>query len=247
MIATLTGLGLSAAAGLNAYIPFLVVALVARFTDLITLPASFAWIETDWAIGVGLVLLVSEMTLDKIPAVDTINDAVQTFIRPSMGGLIFAATTAASEIDNSAWMAEHPWVGVGLGVVVSGLVHTGKMAARPAINVGSAGTGGPVVSVVEDTASVGLSLVAILAPVLVLVALALLVWALVVLTRKVRRMRRRRAERAAQRAALRASAGGPGDTHARDGTTAWDRPGDTAGVARTRPIPQDEREAGTGF
>jgi hypothetical protein len=243
MIATLTGLGLSAAAGLNAYIPFLVVALVARFTDLITLPASFAWIETDWAIGIGLVLLLSEMTLDKIPAVDTVNDAVQTFIRPSMGGLIFAATSAASEIDSSTWMAEHPWVGVGLGVVVSGLVHTGKMAARPAINVGSAGTGGPVVSVVEDTASVGLSLVAILAPVLVLVALVLLVWALVALTRRVRRRRRRRAERAAARAMPR----GPGETRQRDGTPPWDEADGAPGVARTRPIPQHESEPDRGW
>ena len=50
MIAALTGMGLSAAAGLNAYIPFLIVALIARFTDLITLPTSFAWIESWWAI-----------------------------------------------------------------------------------------------------------------------------------------------------------------------------------------------------
>ena len=41
MIAALTGMGLSAAAGLNAYIPFMIVALIARFTDVITLPSSF--------------------------------------------------------------------------------------------------------------------------------------------------------------------------------------------------------------
>ena len=96
MIAALTGTGLSAAAGLNAYIPFLIVALVARFTDVITLPATYAWIESWWAIGIGSLLLLSEVVLDKIPAVDTVNDAVQTFIRPAMGGLIFAATAAAA-------------------------------------------------------------------------------------------------------------------------------------------------------
>ena len=79
-----------------------------------------------WAIGIGAVLLLTEVVLDKIPAVDTVNDAVQTFIRPSMGGLIFAATSAAAELDNSTWMAQHPWVGVVLGVVVSGLVHAGQ-------------------------------------------------------------------------------------------------------------------------
>lgn len=192
MIAVLTGMGLSAAAGLNAYIPFLIVALISRFTDVITLPAEFAWIESWWAIAIASVLLLAEVVLDKIPAVDTVNDAVQTFIRPGVGGLIFVATSAAEEIDSSAWMAEHPWVGIGLGVIVSGLVHTGKVAARPAINVGTLGAGAPVVSAAEDTASVGLSLIAIFLPVLVILALVVLAIGLFVLHRKVRRWRRMR-------------------------------------------------------
>ena len=194
MIAVLTGMGLSAAAGLNAFIPFLVVALIARFTDIITLPQEFAWIESWWAIGIGAVLLFTEVVLDKIPAVDTVNDAVQTFIRPSVGGLIFAATSAAVEIDQSTWMAEHPWVGVGLGVIVSGLVHTGKVVARPPINAGTLGMGAPVVSAAEDTASVGLSLIAIFLPVLVVVALLLLGVGLFLLYRKIRRWRRSRSD-----------------------------------------------------
>lgn len=194
MIAALTGMGLSAAAGLNAYIPFLVVALIARFTDLVTLPQEFAWIESGWAIGIGAVLLLAELALDKIPAVDTVNDAVQTFIRPSMGGLIFAASSAAKDIDDSTWMADHPWVGVVLGVVVAGLVHTGKTTARPVINAGTLGVGAPIVSTAEDTASAGLSFVAIFWPILVIVAMALLAWALVVLYRARRRRRERRRE-----------------------------------------------------
>ncbi|NNM46713.1 DUF4126 family protein [Knoellia koreensis] len=192
MIAALTGMGLSAAAGLNAYIPFLIVALLSKFTDVITLPQSYAWIESWWAIGVGAVLLLAEVLLDKIPAVDSVNDAVQTFIRPSMGGLIFAATSAAENIDKSTWMSDHPWVGIVLGVVVSGLVHTGKTAARPAINAGTLGFGAPVASTVEDGTSVGLSLVAVFLPVLVIVVLIALAWLLVWLWLKVRRWRRRR-------------------------------------------------------
>lgn len=192
MIAALTGMGLSAAAGLNAYIPFLIVALVARFTDVITLPATYAWIESWWAIGIGAVLLLSEVVLDKIPAVDSVNDAVQTFIRPAMGGLVFAATAAAADLDSSAWMTAHPWVGIVLGVVVSGLVHTGKVAARPVVNMGTAGFGAPVVSTAEDGASVGLSLAALFAPLLCLVALILLAWVLIAGSLRVRRWRRRR-------------------------------------------------------
>jgi hypothetical protein len=192
VLAVLTGMGLSAAAGLNAYIPFLVVALIARFTDYITLPVGYEWIESNWAIGIGAALLLAEIILDKIPAVDTINDTIQTFIRPSMGGLIFAATTAAAQLDNSTWMKENPWVSVVLGVLISGLVHTGKMAARPVINVGTVGAGAPVVSTVEDISSLGLSLIALIAPLLVILALALLAWLLIWMWLRVRRWRRTR-------------------------------------------------------
>ena len=190
MLSALTGMGLSAAAGLNAYIPFLVVALGARFTDVLVLPSGYEWMESWWAIGIGAVLLAAEVVLDKVPAVDTVNDAIQTFIRPGMGGLIFAATTAASELDQSTWMEQNPWVSVVLGVVISGLVHTGKMAARPVVNLGTAGTGAPVVSTVEDGASLGLSVLALVAPLLALVALVLLAWALIWMWLRVRRRRR---------------------------------------------------------
>lgn len=192
MIAALTGMGLSAAAGLNAYIPFMIVALLARFTDIITLPASFAWIESWWAIGIGAILLLSEFVLDKIPAIDTINDTIATFIRPSMGGLIFTATQSAESLDSSQWMKDNPWVGIVLGILVSGLVHTGKMAARPVINAGTVGAGAPVVSTVEDGASIGLSLIAIFLPILVILALVLMAWLFIWLWLKVRRWRRNR-------------------------------------------------------
>ncbi|MCE1177924.1 MAG: DUF4126 domain-containing protein [Micrococcales bacterium] len=171
MIAALTGTGLSAAAGLNAYIPFLVMAVLAKYTDIVNLPQGFTWMESWWSIGIGALLLATEVVLDKIPAVDSVNDAVQTFIRPGMGGLMVAASQAASELDNSQWMKDNPWVGIVLGILVSGLVHSGKAAARPVINAGTVGLGAPAVSTAEDAASVTLALTAIFIPILVLVAL----------------------------------------------------------------------------
>ncbi|MCC2314703.1 DUF4126 domain-containing protein [Cellulomonas xiejunii] len=189
MLVALTGIGLSAAAGLNAYIPFLVVALLARFTDLVTLPSGLAWMESSWAIGVGVVLLLADVVLDKVPAVDTVNDAVQTFIRPATGGIVFAATSAAEELEASSWVQDNPWLPIVAGVVVSGLVHAGKAAARPVVNAGTGGLGAPVVSTLEDGASVGLSLIAVFLPVLVLLVLAVAIWALVVLRRRWRARR----------------------------------------------------------
>ena len=194
MLVALTGIGLSAAAGLNAYIPFLVVALLARLTDVVVLPDGLAWMESGWAIGVGAVLLVADVVLDKVPAVDTVNDAVQTFIRPATGGIVFAATSAAQELEGSTWVQDNPWLPVVAGIVVAGLVHAGKATARPVVNAGTGGLGAPVVSTLEDGAAVGLSLVTVFLPVLVLVVLALVVWALVLL----RRRRRARRARSAQ-------------------------------------------------
>ena len=192
MIAALTGSGLAAAAGLNAYIPFLLVAVIARVSDVIVLPADYTWVQSDWAIGIGSVLLLGELVLDKIPVVDHVNDMVATFIRPTVGGLIFSATSSAQNLDNSAWMQHNPWVGAILGVIVAGLTHTTKAAVRPAVNLSTAGTGAPVISTLEDIASIGLSLAAIFAPLLVIVFLVLLGWALYRLVRWLIRRRRRR-------------------------------------------------------
>jgi len=190
MFAALTGIGLSAAAGLNAYIPFLVVALLDRFTTLVSLPVGYEWMSSWWAIGVGAVLLLAELVLDKVPVVDSANDAVQTFIRPASGGLIFAATSAAADLEASSWVQAHPWVSVLAGILVAGLVHTGKAAARPVVNATTAGLGAPVVSAAEDGVSVGLSLIAVLVPVLVLLVLAAAVWGFVALRRRRRRAAR---------------------------------------------------------
>lgn len=193
MLAALTGAGLSAAAGLNAYIPFLIVALISRFTDVITLPAQYAWIESNWAIGGATVLLLGEVVLDKIAVVDHINDAIGTFIRPATGGLIFAATAAAEDLEKgSSFMQDNPWVGVLLGIVTAGIVHTGKAVTRPVVNGSTLGMGTPVVSAAEDTASIGLSLVAIFLPVLVIFVLLLVLWGLFMLWRAANSRRRRR-------------------------------------------------------
>lgn len=191
MLAALTGLGLSAAAGLNAYIPLLLVGLIARYTDVVTLPSAYAFLTSGWVLLVVTVLLAVEVVVDKVAVVDHVNDAIQTFVRPAVGGAIFAATAAAQQVDASPWMQDNPWAGWLLGMVVAGVVHGLKTAARPVVNAMTVGIGTPVVSAAEDATSLGLSLLAVFAPLLVVVALALLIWPAVALLR--RRARRRRA------------------------------------------------------
>jgi hypothetical protein len=190
MLASLTGLGLSAAAGLNAYIPLLLVGVLARFTDFITLPEPYRWIQSGSALGVLSVLHLAELVLDKVPVVDHVNDAFLTLVRPTVGGVFFAATTAAAQADASSWMQDHPWVGVLLGVAVAGIVHATKATARPLVNATTVGTATPVVSAAEDAASLAMSLIAVFLPILVVVALLLVGWAAYAMLRRVRRRRR---------------------------------------------------------
>ncbi|MEU8363949.1 DUF4126 domain-containing protein [Nonomuraea sp. NPDC048882] len=194
MLAALTGMGLSTAAGLNAYIPLLVVGVLANFTDAVKLPEAYSWLSNWGVLAVIAVLLVAEMVLDKVPAVDSVNDAIQTVIRPASGGVVFSATSAAAEFESSTWMTEHPWAGWVLGIGLALVVHVIKTVARPVVNVSTAGTGAPVVSTAEDAGALGMSLIAIFLPVLVILALLLLAvlawWVL-------RRVRRRRARKRA--------------------------------------------------
>ncbi|WP_101952617.1 DUF4126 domain-containing protein [Mycobacterium sp. 3519A] len=190
----LTGFGLATAAGLNAYIPLLALGLLSRFTDLVTLPHGWAWLENGWVMTIVAVLLAVEVVADKIPALDSVNDAIQTFVRPTAGGIVFGSGTAAQTpavTDPGAFAQSGQWVPVAIGVVTALVVSLTKSTVRPAANVATAGVAAPVLSTIEDVASVGLVFLAILVPVLVLIAVVALIWAVV---RIVRRRRRRKAE-----------------------------------------------------
>ena len=93
----LGGFGLSAASGLNAYIPLLIVGLTARFTDWIKLSPPFDLLANEWVMGVVAVLLAVEFFADKIPLVDHVNDLIQTFVRPAAGAVSVLRIPAASE------------------------------------------------------------------------------------------------------------------------------------------------------
>jgi Domain of unknown function (DUF4126) len=188
----LTGLGLSTAAGLNAYIPMLMLGLLARFTDIVNLPQGWNWLENGWVLLIVAVLLMVEMVADKIPALDTINDSVQTFVRPAAGGIVFGSGTAAQTAavsDPGEWARSGGWIPVAIGVVVALVVSLTKTAVRPAANVATAGVAAPVLSTLEDVTSFGLVFVALLIPVLVLVILAALIWSGWRLWRRIRHRR----------------------------------------------------------
>jgi len=140
--------------------------------DVVSLPAPYDSLASTPALVVLGVLLAVELLVDKVPGVDSVNDVVQTVVRPLAGAVLFAGSVGIlTDLP--------PWVGVVAGIVTAGGVHATKSAIRPAVTVSTAGTANPLVSAVEDAVSLGVSLLALLAPIVVGVVLlvgGVLVW-----------------------------------------------------------------------
>lgn len=192
MLELLTGTGLATAAGLNAYIPLLVIGMLDRYTNLINLPSAWSWLSNGWVMLILAVLLAIEFVADKVPVVDSVNDVVQTVVRPTAGGMAFAAGSGSETVtvtDPSALWTQKLWIPIVIGLLIALTVHGTKAAARPVMNAATLGVAAPVVSTVEDGASVGLSVVAIIIPLLVIIFLIGLVWWMTTVSRR-RRQRR---------------------------------------------------------
>jgi len=168
--------GLSASAGLNAYIPLLVVALLARFTNLMKLNPPWDTLTSGWVIGALAVLLLIEIFADKVPAVNHINDILQTFVRPASGAIVFAASSGI-------FGDVHPVVAIIAGLLVAGGVHATKsLAVRPAVTATTGGAGNVPVSILEDVISTVLSILSVVIPILiamfVILFTSLVIWLL---------------------------------------------------------------------
>jgi hypothetical protein len=162
--ALLTGLGLAAPAGLNAYIPLLVLALAAKFSDTVTLAAPYDLLSSNLGIGIILLLLSVELVVDKVPGLDHVNDLFNTVVRPAAGALlVLSATSDAVSIN--------PILAGLLGIGAAGTVHAAKVTTRAASTTTTAGLFNPVLSFGEDVVAAVASIVAIFVPLAVLVFL----------------------------------------------------------------------------
>jgi hypothetical protein len=184
----LSGFGLASAAGLNAYIPLLMLGIAGRlgYADL---AAPYNVLSSNAGLVVLAVLLLIEVFADKVPGVDHINDVVNTVIRPAAGGVLFLSSSGAGTLN--------PALAALLGIITAGSIHATKATARPLVTATTAGLGNPVVSVIEDVLSFVAAFLAIVAPVLVIVFLLLL---LALTFRLIRRLRAKRARSALRHA-----------------------------------------------
>lgn len=175
--------GLSASAGLNAYIPLLAIALLAKFTNLIKLSSPWDALTSWWIIGLITILGIVEFFADKVPAVNHINDVIQTIIRPAAGAIVFAASAhVITEI--------HPILSIGAGLLVAGGVHAVKsLVVRPSVTAATAGVGNVVVSVAEDFISSVVSILSVVVPVVIAAIIIIITaWIVFALLRRHRKV-----------------------------------------------------------
>lgn len=162
--------GLSASAGLNAYIPLLIIALIAHYTDWFALNAPYDTLASPWVIIVLGVLVIIEFLADKFPAINHINDLIQTFIRPAAGAIAFAASAKVLTDVN-------PVFSLICGLLIAGSVHTVKAGVvRPAVSASTAGAGNVPVSIAEDAVSTIVSFLSILLPIAILIIVVILLF-----------------------------------------------------------------------
>lgn len=190
MLEFLVGSSLATAAGLNAWMPLFVLGVLDRLLPGFALPAGWAWLSSDTALWIVGVLLVVEIIADKIPAVDSVNDVVQTVVRPASGGIAFGAGASAQAVtDPTRLFDDGAWIPVAIGVAIALAVHIAKATVRPIANVATAGIAAPALSTAEDASALALAVAAIIAPLVAVVLLVGLVAATVTLLRRRRRAR----------------------------------------------------------
>lgn len=180
------GLAFGAAwtSGINLYATVGVLGLLQHY-KLAELPGGLHVLGSWWVIGVALALYAVEFVADKVPYVDTIWDALHTFIRVPAGAVIALAGT--TDLNPTVQVLA---LLLGGGLALS--THGTKATVRAAANTSPEPVTNWALSLFEDVFTVGAAVLAVLNPVAILVVIAIflliLAWVLPKVVRRVRRM-----------------------------------------------------------
>ncbi|MCX7902213.1 MAG: DUF4126 domain-containing protein [Burkholderiaceae bacterium] len=162
------------ASGIRLYFALLVIG-VAGALGWVALPSGLQVLANPWVIGAAAALTAMELVADKIPAVDTLWDAVHTFIRIPAGAALAAAAIGA---DSAAWSVLAALAGGSLAATS----HFAKAGARAAVNTSPEPLSNIAVSTAEDVFSAALLWLALAYPwvaaAIVLLLLAFIAWLL---------------------------------------------------------------------
>ena len=163
-------LGAGFSSGLNLYATVATLGLLQRL-GVLHLPQSLQVLSHPWVLGIAIALYLIEFFADKFPYLDTIWDAVHTFIRPPAAALLaFAAAGGAAP--------EWRWAAALLAGGVALTAHGTKASARAAVNTSPEPFSNWFLSFGEDILAVWLTWMATAHP----LATTIIVAALVVLS-----------------------------------------------------------------
>jgi hypothetical protein len=171
--------GMAWASGMRLYAVVFIAGLLGKFGYL-QLPSTLQVLESPLVLGIAGFMLLMEFLADKIPAVDSIWDAIHTFIRIPAGALL--AALALGDHD-PAWMVAAGLIG---GTLTAG-THAAKAGSRALINTSPEPVSNVTASLGEDALVAGGLFTAFHWPVVFLVLLGvfvlLLIWLLPKLVR----------------------------------------------------------------
>jgi len=180
-------LGVSFAAGLNAYATVLALGVMQRL-EIIHLPAGLEVLGSATVLIAASILYIVEFVADKVPLVDSAWDAIHTVIRPLAGAVLAygVAGNLGGELQAVAAL-------IGGGIALTS--HTAKASTRAAVNLSPEPFSNWALSLGEDALSFGLVWLTgshpVIAAGLALLLLALAAFLVWKLSRFVRRVFRR--------------------------------------------------------
>lgn len=186
LIALATVLGF--ASGIRLYAVLLISGLVG-YAGWVELPGGLVILQHPWVLAASGTMFAVEFVADKIPGVDTVWDAIQTFVRIPAGAALAAGVFGG--MDSAAWTTAAAIIGGSLAATS----HFTKAGTRAAANTSPEPFSNIGLSVAEDLGIAGLMWLVLSYPfvalAIVIVLLILAVWLLPKLVRFIARVVRK--------------------------------------------------------
>lgn len=157
--------------GINLYAMVITLGLLQRL-HMVNLPGDLEMVQQWWVIGLAAALYLVEFIADKVPAIDSVWDAIHTFIRVPSGAIL--AASAFADFSPGVWLAA---LLLGGGLAFSS--HGTKATVRLVANTSPEPVSNIALSLFEDFVAFGLSALMAFHPLVVagiVVALVLVGW-----------------------------------------------------------------------
>jgi hypothetical protein len=177
LLSVALGIGLAAATGFRIFIPLLIAGIAAR-ADWIPLNEGFAWLQSTPALITLATAAVFETLAYYFPGVDHVLDVIA-----GPAAVVAGVIASASVMTNLSPAALWP-LAIIAGGGAAGLTKGGSALIRAKTGVTTAGLGNPVVSTAETAGAAGMSILAILLPIVcLLLVLVIVIWSVRKITR----------------------------------------------------------------